>query len=348
MGHTLRVAMNAASEAHLEILKLFQDSAEDGAVLVDASERILGVAGSQAALALFATTPVAGQNLGECGADFRLHAAILEAKRAGSAHRSVRIGTNHIDVTARQFAGLLVLWLRDRTSVSRLETVNRDLIANVSHELRTPIAAIKLVAETLQSGALTDADAAPEFVRRIVAECSEVEQMLDELLQLNRIESRTEELDWSVVSAADLIAAVNRLQPLLEEHSLRLEIKAPASLPTFPGDIGKLQQVIRNLVHNAIKFTGPGGEIELAFAADNDAFVISVSDTGCGIAAADLPRIFERFWKVDRARQRTEGAGIGLSIVRHIVDAHQGTIDVQSEVSRGTKFTIRIPLDRKS
>jgi len=236
--------------------------------------------------------------------------------------------------------------LQDLTQVRHLETVRRDFISNISHELRTPLASLKALVDTLRGGALEDPPAAQRFLDRMETEIDALAQMVDELLELSRLESGQAAFQMQPVAVAEVIGPpVERLRPQAERAGLRLELDLEPDLPPVLADAERVQRVVSNLVHNAIKFTPAGGRVRVsaAFDADENEMVISVSDTGVGIPADDLPRIFERFYKADRSRQRGSGTGLGLAIARHIVQAHNGRIWVDSVEGQGSTFYFSLP-----
>ncbi|MBV9525163.1 MAG: PAS domain-containing sensor histidine kinase, partial [Candidatus Dormibacteraeota bacterium] len=239
----------------------------------------------------------------------------------------------------------VLLTVHDETRLHRLERVRRDFVSNVSHELRTPVTAVRLLAETLESGGLDDAAAAADFVHRIGLEATHMEQIVEELLELSTIESGLRPLSSERVHVAELLSTVDRLRPLAEDKEVAIDIEVSPGTPDILGDASRLGQVVRNLVHNAIKFTPAGGRIDVrASPGDEGSVVIVCRDTGVGIAPTDLQRVFERFWKADSSRQRDgEGSGLGLAIVRHVVEAHGGSVSVESEPRKGTEFTVRLP-----
>ncbi|MBK8985554.1 MAG: PAS domain S-box protein [Chloroflexi bacterium] len=243
--------------------------------------------------------------------------------------------------------------LQDLTTIRRLETIRRDFISNLSHELRTPLASLRAVVETLQDGALDDPPAATRFLGRAEHEVETLTQMVEELLELSRIESGRVPLRLAPTAVSDLIQRpLERFRQRAEREHIALVVNVPDDLPYVLADADRVQQVVNNLVHNALKFT-PRGQITVAAFVDKDAprsigsmlanlppsVVIAVSDTGAGIAAEDLPRIFERFYKSDRARTRGQGGtGLGLAIARHIVQAHNGRIWAESKEGKGSTF----------
>lgn len=253
----------------------------------------------------------------------------------------------------RQFLQLIVipdtheggslLLVQDLTRVRRLETVRRDFISNVSHELRTPLASLKALTETLQDGALSDPVAGPRFLGRITTEVDALTQMAQELLDLSRIESGQVELIRAPLSPKKLLSsAADRMKMQAERAGLKLTVKCDDNLPMINVDKARLEQVLVNLIHNSVKFTKPGGEISLEAEATVGAVRCAVRDTGSGIPAESLTRIFERFYRVDKSRTGS-GTGLGLSISKHIVEAHGGKIWAESEEGRGSVFYFEIP-----
>ena len=242
-----------------------------------------------------------------------------------------------------QSDGGALLILQDLTQARRLETVRRDFISNISHELRNPLAALKALVDTLRDGALDDRPMAERFLVQMDAEVDAMTQMVRELLELSRIESGRVPLRLQAVAVADLIASpVERLRPQAERAGLTLTVEPLDALPLVNADGERLQQVLVNLIHNAIKFTPPGGHIAVSAEA-GDMVTIAVRDTGVGIAAGDLTRIFERFYKADRARSGG-GTGLGLAIAKHIVQAHGGQIWAESIEGQGATFRFTLPV----
>ena len=253
-----------------------------------------------------------------------------------------------------------LLLVQDLTRIRRLETVRRDFVSNISHELRTPLASLRALTETLQDGALADRQAAPQFLDQMVKEVDALTQMTQELLDLSRIESGQVELALARTAARDLLySAAARMQVQAERGGVGLRVECPDDLPELWADPVRLEQVLVNLIHNAVKFTRPGGEVVLSASADTSAVrapggsqpsamvTVAVRDTGLGIPADDVPRIFERFYQVDKARSG-HGTGLGLSIARHIVEAHGGSIWVESLEGRGSTFFFTIPQNPRS
>ncbi|MEN4011207.1 MAG: ATP-binding protein [Chloroflexota bacterium] len=237
-----------------------------------------------------------------------------------------------------------LLVFQDLTRVRRLETVRRDFISNVSHELRTPLASLKALTETLQEGALEDPPAARRFLQKMENEIDNMTQLVRELLELSRIESGKVPLDLKSTPPNWLVQrAEERMQLQAERAGLKLRSEVTEHLPDVMADSERIEQVLVNLLHNAIKFTPPGGEIVIRTWQDGGQIIFSIQDSGVGIEPAALVRIFERFYKADQSRSGG-GTGLGLSIARHTVEAHQGRIWAESEVDRGSRFYFSLPL----
>lgn len=274
----------------------------------------------------------------------------------------------------------VVLSIEDLSEMRRLESVRRDFVAHVSHELRTPLAAMKLLAETLVTALDRDPAAARGFALRIATEADHLSQMVAELLDLSRIESGTIKLRLEPTDLAALVeAAVDRMAPLAVERGVTLEAEPPGDLPDALCDGERIGEALINLIHNGLKYTEAGGWVRVSIsvieeeapAVDGGApgvrrmLATSVSDNGAGISADDLPRVFERFFKVDRARTRdgTSGApavggvsaatsalaptitgtGLGLAITRHLVELQGGRIWAESKLGHGSRFTFTLP-----
>jgi len=270
---------------------------------------------------------------------------ISETVEMGRQRPFLRVVATPLSDTAE---GECLVLLQDLTEMRRLETVRRDFVSNISHELRTPLAGLKAVVDTLRDGALEDQAAARRFLDRIETEVDALTQMVQELLELSRIESGQVPLRLVPAAVADLvIPPVDRLQPQAERSGLRVAVDLPAageepSLPSVLADAERVREVVTNLVHNAIKFTPAGGQVTISAHVTGDEVIVSVQDTGIGIPADDLPRIFERFYKADRARSGG-GTGLGLSIARHIVQGHGGRIWAESVEGQGSTFYFSLP-----
>jgi len=228
--------------------------------------------------------------------------------------------------------------LQDVGQVRRLEAYRRDLVTNVSHELRTPIASLRALLDTLRDGAIDDQPAAVHFMDLMDTEIDELTRMVESLLELARIESGQMPVRLEPTRVQDLIEpVVERLQPLAQRSELTLQVQLPEGLPPVLADPDQVRLVVTNLVQNAIKFTPPGGRIVVEATRQGDVVNVSVQDTGVGIPADQLPRVFERFYKGDASRA-SRGAGLGLAIAKHIVQAHGGEISASSTVGQGSVF----------
>ncbi len=244
---------------------------------------------------------------------------------------------------APSLPGSTLLLFQDITQQQKLEEMRREFISNVSHELRTPLASLKALSETLRDGAMEDPPAARLFLERMETEVDELSQLVGELLELSRIESGRVPLKLEPVRPDDIVkSGFERLCLQAERAGLEISLELEDGLPDVLADTSRLQQVMVNLLHNAIKFTEPGGKVTTDAFQQGERVVFFVRDSGVGIARADLPRIFERFYKVDRARSGS-GTGLGLAIARHLVEAHGGKIWVESEYNQGSTFSFTVP-----
>lgn len=240
--------------------------------------------------------------------------------------------------------------LQDLSELNRLERIRRDFVANISHELRTPLASIKLMVETLQNIIEDDTIAARDFLNRIDMELDGLTQLVRELLELSRIESGQIKLNLKALDLRLLLTqSAERLKSHAERSGLHLVV-SPFGSEDYPmalADPDRLMQVLLNLIHNAIKFTPVGGTITLTQERNPSSsfFVVRVKDTGVGIPPDDIDRIFERFYKVDKARTSAEsGTGLGLAIAKHIIQAHGGKISAESEFGQGSTFSFTVTI----
>jgi len=278
-----------------------------------------------------------------------LQAMVTEAAR-GAAAASEELVSGHASprtllATAlpMRAEGNVLLVLRDVTEARRVETVRRDFVANASHELKTPAASIRALAETIASASGDDPRAVERFAVQLEQEAARMARMVSDLLDLSRLEGepakRTElRLDRLVVEEAES----HRGQAEDAGLSLALDCGEPLLVS---GSARDLRLMVRNLVENAIQYTRPGGGVEVSARSDDDHALLEVRDTGVGIPAKDRPRVFERFYRVDRARSReTGGTGLGLSIVKHVAESHGGTVAVESALGEGSRFLVRLPL----
>jgi two-component system, OmpR family, phosphate regulon sensor histidine kinase PhoR len=234
--------------------------------------------------------------------------------------------------------------LHDVTEIRRLERVRRDFVANVSHELRTPLTTIQGFAETLLGGAMDDRNANLKFLEIIRDHAARLGRLTDDLLKLSAIEGGSMTFQMEPVSVPSLVDhCVEAIS--LQARARRLEVSRdiPESLPLVRGDSLRLEEVLKNLLENAIQYTPSPGTICVRAAVENGTVLLCVEDTGIGIPSTDQVRIFERFYRVDAARSRKAGGtGLGLAIAKHIVEAHQGRLWVESELGKGSRFFVSL------
>ena len=235
--------------------------------------------------------------------------------------------------------------LRDVTDVRRLEAVRRDFVANASHELQTPITAIKALAETLLAGGKDDAEVAARFLNDLVKQADRLSALVRDLLDLAAIESGADKAEAVSANAGEVAQSVAaQLGALAEQRRIGVEVDVPADV-AVPAGGQALARILSNLLDNAIKYTEPGGKAGIRAERRGDSVAITVWDTGIGIPSTDLRHVFERFYRVDKARSRElGGTGLGLSIVRHLAESLGGTVSAQSELGRGSRFTLTLPL----
>ncbi len=238
-----------------------------------------------------------------------------------------------------------VLVFHDITELRHLEKIRRDFVANVSHELRTPISSIKGYAETLLGGALEDKENAGDFLKIICTDSNRLAQLIDDLLNLSEIESGKLKMTLKSCAVESIIKRiVSGLNKQAKNKLIKIRVDIPEDISDILADEARIAQVLLNLIDNAVKYTQEGGEVCISAKKQNKFIRIDVSDTGVGIPEKDLPRLFERFYRVDKARSRElGGTGLGLSIVKHIVSAHHGEVSVQSVLGQGSTFSFTIP-----
>jgi two-component system phosphate regulon sensor histidine kinase PhoR len=297
-----------------------------------------------------------GESIGRSFAEVARHHQLIALWQQGCSHATEQVTAvemNRQEIFIQMIVTPLepgdsrncMVILQDLTRIHRLETVRRDFVSNISHELRTPIASLKALVETLRVAALDDPPAAQRFLDRAEEEVDALTQLVQELLELSRIESGKVPLRLTATAVEEVVLLpVERLRAQAERNNLTLNMDIPLDLPLVLADASRIQQVIGNLVHNAVKFTPEGGTVEVRARLDEEgtAVELSVIDTGVGIPTADLSRIFERFYKADRARSGG-GTGLGLAISRHLVKAHGGQLEVKSKEGKGSTFYFSLP-----
>lgn len=248
------------------------------------------------------------------------------------------IGTND------EWKGILLVF-HDITELKKLEQMRKDFVANVSHELKTPITSIKGFSETLLDGAMENKQTLHDFLNIILNESDRLQSLIQELLDLSKIEKQGFSLSIQQLDLADVLEdVVAIMKGKAAEKEIVLEYKREDKPVYIEGDVHRLKQVFINIISNAISYTPNQGVVYISSAKTGSAVLTEIRDTGIGIEAREIPRIFERFYRVDKARSRNSGGtGLGLAIVKHLVEAHKGTISVKSEVGKGTSFIIELP-----
>jgi two-component system phosphate regulon sensor histidine kinase PhoR len=260
-------------------------------------------------------------------------------------------GTRSLTVHAARLDGLpprgAVLVLHDTTELRRLERLRQEFVANVSHELKTPLSVIKVCVETLLDGAMDDPQHRGQFLEQIAGQSNRLHALILDLLSLARLESGEELFDFQPVVLEEVVqACLERHRPRAETKRQTIEVVPPegAELITAWADEEAVEQILDNLLDNAVKYTPEGGRLSVRWRAEGEQVLLEVSDTGIGIPEADLPRIFERFYRVDKARSREMGGtGLGLSIVKHLTQALRGSVRADSRPGRGTTFIVSLP-----
>ncbi len=325
-------------------------SITDGVVMTDSEGNIALVNPAAERLFNFEEAKAIGRPLIEAVHDYEIDDVVKKCLKTASEQsaqldsvtgRFLRVIATPI--TTGKLSGALVLF-QDLTELRSLQTMRREFVGNVSHELRTPLAAIKAIVDTLRDGAIDDKEAAMNFLNRLDVEVDGMTQMVAELTELSRIETGRIKLKLEPVNINSLIEEVAaRLSPQAERQQVSLSTELASDLPLVQADKERIQQVIVNIVHNAIKFTPSGGRVAISTKHSGESVMAQVSDTGIGISKDDLPHIFERFFKADKSRS-TSGTGLGLAIAKHIVQTHGGSIWVESEEGKGSTFSFSLPL----
>jgi signal transduction histidine kinase len=343
MGEQLGVRMQAL-QAEDELLGALVESLNEGVLAVDGQRRVIRINRSgRFLLNAHAKTPFSVNLLPR---DRRLSEALDEALAGRTVDRvETQIMGRTLSLTARPLGvGGAVLAVFDLTGIRRLETVRRDFVANVSHELKTPLTAIRGFAETLTAELSADRQHA-QFAETIRSNAERMQNLIDDLLDLSRIESGS----WAPVPALVDVAraAEEAIAPYRDEAAQRgcvIDVSVGVDAATVRADPVALRQALGNLIENAIRYTPRGGTVTLFSTRENSSIAIGVRDTGSGIPSEHLPRIFERFYRVDAARSRAAGGtGLGLAIVKHLVEAHGGTVRAESRVGRGTTISLFFP-----
>lgn len=275
---------------------------------------------------------------------------MTEQKIRKQLHLSIGIERRYFDVYGVPVLGMREEWkgillvFHDITEMKKLEQVRKDFVANVSHELKTPVTSIKGFTETLLDGAKADPEALERFLQIILKESNRLESLIVDLLELSKIEQQGYTLQIQKVHLRSLLQdMIQILTNRAEEKNIELILDGNEEEIVIEGDDQRLKQIFLNLISNAIAYTLDGGKVIISIRETQNVVLVSVKDTGIGITKEEIPRIFERFYRVDRARSRNSGGtGLGLAIVKHLVEAHKGKIVVESGVGIGTTFTIEL------
>jgi two-component system phosphate regulon sensor histidine kinase PhoR len=339
----------------------------EGVIALDAQQRILFVNERAARLLEFQAPAFVGRKLWEMvrqpALQETVQRAFADSEPCQQELNLTGLGAKSLTVHAARLAGVpdrgIILVLHDTTELRRLERVRQEFVANVSHELKTPLSVIKACIETLLDGAVDDTEHRGAFLERIADQTERLHRLILDLLSLARIESDLEIFEFQNVALGPVVeACLERHRALAEGKVQRLEVCGPAKIiPSLAdtdsaaaaditawADEEAIGQILDNLVENAVKYTPPGGRIAVSWQAADGQVCLEVEDTGIGIAPADLPRIFERFYRVDKARSREMGGtGLGLAIVKHLVQAMHGSVRATSQPGGGTTFSVLLP-----
>jgi two-component system phosphate regulon sensor histidine kinase PhoR len=356
MSEALAVRMARLEEDRQQLRTILSGMVE-GVVALDADQRILFANDRAGVLLEFSGVSPVGRPFWEVVRHRPLLDAVRRALQSSAPHREEISWTGStsrsLTVHAARLPGDLprgaVLVLHDTTELRRLERIRQEFVANVSHELKTPLAVIQVCAETLREGAREDPVASGHFLEQIGRQCDRLHALILDLLSLARIESGAEIFDFGSVPVEPVV------QGAAERHHQRAGAREQSLVvsggpPVFVwADEDALDQILDNLLDNALKYTPPGGSIHVGWRVGEGLVHLEVTDTGIGIPESDLPHIFERFYRVDKARSRElGGTGLGLSIVKHLVGALHGTVRASSTLGRGTTFTVSLPPARAS
>ncbi len=353
MADAIGQLLAQAEHGRAELLTILASMSE-GVIATDTQQHIRLVNEAAGKLLGFAVETATGKPLWQVVRNDTLIKAATDVL-GGVESRIVEIGPiggRHVEVRLSQYrskgepeAEGLVVVVYDTTHLVRYQELRKEFVANVSHELRTPLSVVRGFAETLADGAIRDPEKAPQYLGAILRHTEQLTNLVNDLLALSRLESQPE---LPRRTRVDLGAAARKtvelLTPAAQKKGQTLTLDIMAGLPAITGDPDYLERGIANLIDNAIKYTGEGGKIDVAVAAQKESLVVEVRDNGIGIPPPDLERVFERFYRVDRSRSREMGGtGLGLAIVKHVAQVHGGTVEVQSEVGKGSVFRIKIP-----
>lgn len=326
----------------------------EGVVAVDVSERVLFA--NKAAGKLFGFVPpgVEGRPLLEVIRNHALHQAVAQVLSSRKSQViEVEWQIDNPRVLAMQITSLpgkrgvgAVIVVHDNTELRRLETIRQEFIANVSHELKTPLSSIMAYTETLQCGAIDDRDNRDEFLRRIAEQGDRLNNLIQDMLSLARIETAQQQFEIIPVDLVQVIdRCLNDYTPQAAAKHIELAVDRQSPRLCVQADEEGLRVICGNLIDNAVKYTQEGGRVQLSWRAEGEFARLEVADNGPGIPRGDAARVFERFYRVDKARSRELGStGLGLSIVKHLVQSFGGTVGVESQPGQGSRFWVELPL----
>jgi two-component system phosphate regulon sensor histidine kinase PhoR len=349
MSSKLAEEMTTLSDENSKLVTVLS-SVADGVILVDSATQVLLANRAAENLFRFQTEKALGKPLIEAIFNHEIDQLLrksLQTQQRQIAQLYTSAGrflqALAVPLKMDESTGALLLF-QDLTELRSLQTMRREFVGNVSHELRTPLAAIKAVADTLRDGAINDKELARYFLDQINAEVDSMTQMVSELIELSQIETGSARLKLEKTSLNALIGEViSHLSPQAERKPVTISSELQQDLPETEVDPDRIREVATNILHNAIKFTPAGGRIIVSSSSASGELVVSIADNGIGISEADLPHIFERFFKADKSRSET-GSGLGLAIAKHIVQAHGGRINVESRLGQGSVFSFSLPL----
>ena len=346
MASTLRSSIGDLSEER-DLLSAVLNTMVDGVVVLDGERRAVLVNSAAEELLGLAR----GQSLGGRFADLvrddellRIVAVSVELQAPQQAETDLLHQRRLVRAMAipigRSSGGNVLVTLHDLTQIRRVHTTRREFVTNVSHELRSPLASIKAIVETLESGALEERELAVEFLARIGRDVDRMTLLVNDLLELSRLESGYTQINLVPVDIRPIID--DAVQTVGRRTAVDVSARMNGDLPPVLGEGHMVWRVLTNLLENAVKATSDRGSVTVTASAEERSVVISVRDTGAGIGRDHLPHVFERFYKIDRSRSDS-GTGLGLAIVKHIVQAHGGEVDVESEEGVGTTFSFTLP-----
>lgn len=326
----------------------------EGVAVVNGAERLVFANPGFAGILGLDVPPVSGSALLEIVRQKELIDAVrrvlageprVEAEIVTGTLRQHFFAATVASVRAGDTSGAVIV-LHDITELRKLERIRRDFVANVSHEFRTPLTAIQGFSETLIAGAVNDAQNRDRFLAIILDHSRRLARLTEDLLRLSEMDAERLELELRRIPVSQLVeSCYETAQRRAADKGLTLSLELQPRLPDILGDTRRLQEVLQNLLDNAVQYTLPGGKIVLSAEAKNDEIVFTVADTGIGIPLADQPRIFERFYRVDAARSREAGGtGLGLSIAKHLIEVHGGRLWVESEIGEGSRFHFSVPI----